>query len=129
MMKNLMKITGVLLVVLIAFSSFKYSDNRTEVIVWETKTIDLGELEKGDAVTKQFVFTNQHDETIKIVRTKASCGCTVTEHTTGEILSGEKGYVSAKYTAKQSGPFQKTIQVFTTAGEEAITLQIKGVVK
>lgn len=128
-MKNLMKITGLLLIVLTVLSSFKLNSKLNEAITWESKTIDMGEIEIGNTISKQFTFVNNHDVAIKILKTKAACGCTVTEHTTEEIAVGEKGHVSVKYTAKQAGPFNKTVQVFTSAGEEAVVLTLKGKVK
>jgi hypothetical protein len=125
-MKNLMRSSIAAICVIVLLSAFVMP---SAIVEWERTTADFGTIKKGEPVSEKFFFTNKSDQPITIIKTKTSCGCTVTEHTKSEIAPGEKGYVKAQYNAAKVGAFTKTVQVFTSADENPFTLTIKGVVE
>lgn len=94
-------------------------------IVWDSKMIDLGEVQKGKAADASFEFTNQTDQPIVIAKVKSSCGCTVTSYERKAILPGEKANVTATYDAKRAGNFRKSITVMLSDDSKHM-LSLKG---
>ena len=128
-MKNGMKNTLLILGLIIGLSAFKMSEHVEVLLKWETKAHDFGKIVKGEAASHTFYFTNEGDQPIQIVKTKSSCGCTVSKHTEGEIKVGEQGFVKAEYNASKSGVFSKSVRVYTSLDENPIVLQVKGEVE
>ena len=124
-MKNTLLILGLI----IGLSAFKMSEDVEALLKWETKAHDFGKIVKGEAVAHTFYFTNEGDQPIQIVKTKSSCGCTVSEHTKGDIKAGEQGFVKAEYNASKPGVFSKSVRVYTSLDENPIVLQVKGEVE
>jgi hypothetical protein len=128
-MKNLKKSTLLAMGVFVMFSAFTFTDLSSKLIRWESKIHDFGTIEKDQPVTQTFYFINDSESSMSIMKTKSSCGCTVSEHSQGDIPAGERGFVKAEYNAAKSGVFSKTISVYTSVGDEPILLKIKGEVK
>ncbi|MFQ3214744.1 MAG: hypothetical protein ACJAT1_001020 [Marivirga sp.] len=128
-MKNLKKSTLLAMGVFVMFSAFTFIDLSSKLIRWESKTHDFGTIEKDEPVNQTFYFVNDSESSISIIKTKTSCGCTVSEHSQGEILSGQRGFVKAEYNAAKSGVFSKTVSVYTSLGDKPILLKIKGEVR
>jgi hypothetical protein len=92
--------------------------------------VDVGRVAKGEVVEHTFEFINEGDATLRILRVKPTCGCTVTEHDK-QIEPGATGKLTAKLTtAEFRGPIAKSIRVYTndTANPE-VTLVIKADVR
>jgi hypothetical protein len=58
--------------------------------------MDLGEIRTGQALEHRFTFTNNGRSTVRIVETKASCGCLNPELDTQVLKPGEKGAMLLK---------------------------------
>jgi len=95
-------------------------------VKWNETTFNFGDIKKGVPVTHDFTFVNTTKETILITNVKPSCGCTATNYTKTPIKPGEKGFVSAKYDARNGGPFSKSITVNLNENTNPIILSIKG---
>lgn len=128
-MKNLKNSMMLGLGIFVLLSAFTLAEMKTELILWESKTHDFGLIEKGESVSQTFYFSNDSEKPIQIVKTKTSCGCTVSEYSQDEIAPGNKGFVKAVYSSTNSGVFSKTISVYTSVQEDPILLRIKGEVK
>ena len=128
-MKNSKTSLTLSLGIIVLLSAFTFANLNSELINWESKTHDFGIIEKGEPVSQTFYFTNDSNTAIQIIKTKTSCGCTVSEHSKGEIAAGQKGFIRAEYNAKNLGAFSKTISVYTSLNESPILLRIKGEVK
>ena len=77
-----------------------------------------------------FVITNNTSAPILITSARASCGCTAPDWTKTPIEPGTTGTVTAKYDPRnQSGPFDKTITIYTNSTPDRITVRIKGTVQ
>jgi|AntAceMinimDraft_17_1070374.scaffolds.fasta_scaffold00162_2 hypothetical protein len=125
----------IFIIVLAAFSCFAqqgFSQEKQEkkpIIKFDTKTYDFGvvkeELGKIEAV---FNFTNVGNDTLKLLKVKASCGCTATKYTKEPVLPGKKGFVKAIYgTKNRPGKFRKGVVVTTNdLQNQRIVLVISG---
>jgi len=102
------------------------STNTEALLVWSKVSHDFGQIQKDEVVSTEFFFQNTGTKALMILSVKASCGCTVTDYTKGEILPGGMGKVSATYNAAKIGAFNKTLRVTANTGDEAIQLWIKG---
>jgi len=105
------------------------SVNDKELIAWETKTYDFGEIPVGTPVDARFLLTNNSEDHLVISNVKTSCGCTASDYTKEPIAPGMASSITATYNAKKPGPFTKTISVFTNFSEEPTILKISGSVK
>lgn len=105
------------------------SNTDKELITWETKTYDFGEIPAGTPVDARFLLQNNSDQPLVISNVKTSCGCTASDYTKEPISPGMESSITATYNAKKPGPFTKTISVFTNFSEEATILKITGTVQ
>ena len=105
-------------------------DDNTMITV-DKMVHDFGTInEAGGPQSATFVITNNTGAPILITSARASCGCTAPDWTKTPIEPGKTGTVTAKYNPKnQSGPFEKTVTVYTNSTPDRITVRIKGVVQ
>jgi YbbR domain-containing protein len=89
-------------------------------------THDFGDIEKDKPVMHEFVFTNTSGKTVTINNVKPSCGCTVPSYPKTDLKPGEKAVITAKYDAKKTGSFSKTLTVTLTGSDQKKVLRIKG---
>ncbi|APD07688.1 hypothetical protein UJ101_02187 [Flavobacteriaceae bacterium UJ101] len=92
--------------------------------------IDYGTIENGADGQRTFVFTNTGAKPLVISRVQTSCGCTTPEYSKEPVLPGAEGKIVVKYDTKRTGPFQKSITVYSNAEEAGRkVLKIKGTIK
>ncbi len=116
------------LIAFLIFASYSIT-GQNGTITFEETTHDYGKLQESiQKATHRFIFTNTGNGNLKLVNVKASCGCTATDYSKGEIKPGEKGFVeSVYYTAGRPGVFRKSITVTTNDPDKPNTvLFIKG---
>lgn len=83
-------------------------------IAFDKTEHDFGDIMEGDVVETTFKFTNTGKSTLKILKTKASCGCTATQPEKKELAPGESSSISVKFnSAHKNGPQHKSIHVVT----------------
>lgn len=99
-------------------------------ISFETTTIDLGEVPKGDNAEYDFIFVNTGNSVLEIEEAKPSCGCTVAEYTK-TVAPGEKGTIHASIDTKRfRGPITKSITISSNDPVDSkVSLQAKATVK
>lgn len=95
-------------------------------VVWKSKLVDLGQLEKGEKVSLGFEFVNTSENPLQISSAQASCGCTNLRYPTEEILPGHSATIAADFSSSHSGVFRKSIQVQIEGSEEVYYLYFKG---
>lgn len=93
---------------------------------WDTKTLDLGEIEYRVPTTAEFTLTNTGKDPLLITYAKASCGCTNLKYDKEPIMPGKSSKLSVTYNGSGNGDFKKTITVQTNADKNRTVLQIKG---
>lgn len=91
-------------------------------------TINCGQVVYRQPVKAEFKMKNNGQEPLTITNVRTSCGCTTVEYPTNPIAAGESFTISATYDAKTMGHFQKLVGVYSNAGNDPMTLTIKGVV-
>lgn len=100
-------------------------------LTFEKEIHDFGEINETDEFAEYtFLFVNGGDQPVRISNVKATCGCTTPYWTREEILPGDSGRVTARYsTINRPGPFNKSLSVSSNASNGAVKLVIKGQVK
>jgi len=99
------------------------------VIKFDKLEHDFGKIkEEAGKVKCRFTFTNQGDDTLKIINVKPGCGCTTADWTKTGILPKKTGFVDAEYDPNQRpGAFNKGIAVTTNdPTQQMINLVVKG---
>ncbi|MFV0531810.1 MAG: DUF1573 domain-containing protein [Flavobacteriales bacterium] len=131
-----MKIKNFTLGIVLAFAGFmsvsaqEFTFNDDLVTEKGDVIIDYGTIANGADGQRTFTFTNTGDKPLIISDVQTSCGCTTPEYSKNPILPGKEGKIVVKYDTKRTGPFQKSITVFSNAPDaERKVLKIKGTVK
>lgn len=87
---------------------------------------DFGSIVYGANGKVDFSFTNNGTKDLIINDVKSSCGCAVPIYPKEPVKPGQKGTIQIEYNTKLAGPFNKTIVVYSTAGNSPIRLEIRG---
>lgn len=96
-------------------------------MVFETETIDYGNIPVNSDGTREFIFTNIGNKTLIIETVQTSCSCMVASKPSEPIPPGGKGIIKVKYDTRRVGRFIKTATVKSNAvGQETKILTIKG---
>ncbi len=95
-------------------------------IQFESDFYDFGTLKQGAECFTVFTFKNTGKAPLVISKAQASCGCTVPETPKDAIPPGKTGQIKVKYDSNRTGPFEKTITVFSNAVSQQKVLRIKG---
>lgn len=98
----------------------------TPSIEWKETSLNLGEVMQNELRELKFEFTNTGTDPVVIVEAKGSCGCTVVDYPSNEILPGESATISANFRSNKLGQFSKTVSVLTSASEEYTHLTFTG---
>lgn len=101
-------------------------------LVFQTKTIDLGEINSKESpeINVNFVFSNAGKEPLVIHKAKASCGCVTPSWSKSPIKPDGKGIIKINFNTKnQKGIFNKNIFIESNSVDDVILLKIKGYVK
>jgi hypothetical protein len=102
--------------------------NVASSIVWNSETIDVGQIPQNTPKPIVFEFKNTGKTTVIVTNVQGSCGCTATDYTKTPIAPGKSGTIKATYNAVNVGAFTKTVSVTTNAETTPKTLTIKGIV-
>lgn len=80
----------------------------------ERKSHDFGNINEGEIVKAEFIFTNTGKSPLNIRETKANCGCTVSRPDKDMLKPGENSKIKVSFNAKgRRGKQQKTITIFS----------------
>jgi hypothetical protein len=125
-----MKIRISSLLVLIHFLAAPAFGQHKPAISFAEKEFNFGTFRESDGIVKHdFQFTNQGKIPLIVNDVKASCGCTVAEWPREPVLPGKTGIIRVSFDPeKQSGSFNKTIQINSNADLPQMVIAIKGVV-
>jgi hypothetical protein len=107
-----------------------FGQQNKPVISFSEKEFNFGTFrESSGIVSHDFHFANTGKIPLIVNDVKASCGCTVPEWPREPVLPGKNGIIKVNFDPKkQSGSFNKSIQVSSNADVPLVTLFIKGVV-
>lgn len=98
-------------------------------ITFDKTTFDYGTVKNGADGHRMFTVKNMGDKPLIISNVKASCGCTTPEWTKDPIMPGKSTQIKVGYNTTITGPFVKTIEVFSNDPENSRSvINIKGTV-
>jgi|GEM_PF-193852 len=89
-------------------------------------THDFGSIVYGANGNVDFTFTNNGTRDLSINNVESSCGCAVPSWPKEPVKPGQTGTVKVKYDTKLTGPFNKTIAVYSNANNSPVRLVIRG---
>jgi hypothetical protein len=76
------------------------------------KKLDLGEIEKNQAITKKIEFTNQDSKnTLSILKVSSACNCVTYTVAKPAYKAGEKGMLELTYTPTQTGLSEEVVSI------------------
>jgi hypothetical protein len=83
-------------------------------LIFDRSTHNFGSIKQGDIVSTNFVMTNNGKSDLKIYKTKASCGCTVSEPEKSLLKPGEKTNLKITFnSAGKAGQDSKSVTIFS----------------
>lgn len=88
--------------------------------------VNMGELTYQQPRTATFELTNSGNAPLQLKSVKPSCGCTAVDWPNSPIAPGQTAKITATYDARMLGYFQKELEVFTNAGDDAVYLTLQG---
>jgi len=103
-------------------------NNNKAYFALEKKMVDFGEVKMGDTKTIQLSFTNTGNKTLVLTDVYTNCGCTTIDWPKDPFLPGKSGVVKITYNPTETGPFNKTIWIYTNAENKSEVIQIEGIV-
>jgi len=99
------------------------------IIKFDRSEYDYGLIKEEAGKAKcRFNFTNNGDDTLKLISVKPGCGCTTVDYTKTPVMPGKSGYIDAIFDpAKRPGMFTKSITVLTNdPAQKTVLLSLKG---
>ena len=116
--------------VLLSFISYgTINAQKKPVVKFEKLEHDFGKIkEEGGNVKYRFIFTNQGDDTLKLLSVKPGCGCTPVDWTKTGVMPKKSGYIDVEYNPKgRPGVFNKGVAVTTNDPTmPSLSLTVKG---
>lgn len=95
-------------------------------ISFESATVDLGTVTKGEEATRKVTFTSTGKDPLIITSVKASCGCTTVQGGQQTVAPGARGSFELKLdTARFFGVTTKTVDVESNAASGTVRLTLK----
>jgi hypothetical protein len=118
--------TAMLLATSIAFAQDDAPD--APVLSITEDAYDFGTIKESEgAVSHTFIVKNEGKQPLVITRVIPSCGCTSPDWTKEPIAPGETGEVVITFNPSgRSGPFTKTVSVYSNGKKGSYVLVIKG---
>ena len=90
------------------------------IVKFKETRFNFGTVPYGSDVSHTFVFKNISKERMCIRDVHTSCGCTTPKYSSDPVKPGRKGLVTAKYDSSRPGPFEKTLTVMVSDGEQVV---------
>lgn len=90
--------------------------------------VDCGQVLYQRPVTAEFQLRNTTARPLYIAAVDAGCGCIKVDYPTSPIRANETFKVWVTYNAEQMGHFDRFIDIYPAGDDEAVVLQLKGVV-
>lgn len=111
----------------LAFNTSIFAQKKVaDVAKFETETVELGKIKKGNPTKGTFTVTNISKEPLIIEQANPTCGCTISDYTKEPILPGKVGYINATYNAANPGHFDKHLTVKFAGIDELKSITLTG---
>ena len=130
-------LTGLCLLAGWSFAQNKKTDNNKQNNQQETnkayfslekKTIDFGIIKMGTIKNIELSFTNTGNKTLVLTDVYTNCGCTTVDWPKDPFLPGKSGTIKITYNPTETGPFSKTVWIYTNAENKSEEVKIEGIV-
>ena len=109
-------------------STVKQQDNNKAYFSLEKKSLNFGEIKMGSTKTIELSFTNTGKKTLVLTDVYTNCGCTTVDWPKDPFAPGKSGILKITYNPTETGPFNKTVYVYTNAQNNSETIQIEGII-
>ena len=106
----------------------KSQDNNKAYFSLEGKLVNFGEIKMGTTKTIQLAFTNTGQKTLVLTDVYTNCGCTTIDWPKDPFLPGKSGIIKITYNPTETGPFNKSVWIYTNAENNSEIVQIEGIV-
>lgn len=130
-MNNLAYLSVVVLFAIISSCTNPNSEQRNAVFITSADTIDFGTIVYPDSIEKEITISNIGNDTLKLSKFIASCGCTIPKISDTAILSNSstKLRVMFKPNENDSGKFSKSIVIRTNCEDPFKIIRLIGKVE
>ena len=133
MKKRLFAIVGILLLFSVNVlaqnkPTAKQQDNNKAYFSLEKKSLSFGEIKMGSTKTLEVSFTNTGKKTLVLTDVYTNCGCTTVDWPKDPFAPGKSGTLKITYNPTETGPFNKTVYIYTNAQNSSETIQIDGMI-
>lgn len=98
----------------------------SNVVKFESETVNFGKLKQGVPATGTFTFTNVGKTPLIIEQANPTCGCTMSDYTKEPIAPGKSGYIKATYNSAAMGHFDKHLTVKFAGFDEIKSITLTG---
>jgi uncharacterized membrane protein len=96
------------------------------VIDFGSTTVELGQVTRGESVTKKITFTNTGGSPLTLKNIKAGCGCTTVQGWQQTVAPGQQGSFEIKLDSTNfAGLVTKTVDVDSDASNSSVKLFLK----
>ena len=109
-------------------SESNQQDNNKAFFSLEEKSLDFGEIKMGSTKSLELSFKNTGNKTLVLTDVYTNCGCTTVDWPKDPFAPGKSGTLKITYNPTETGPFSKTIYVYTNAKNSSETIQIEGII-
>lgn len=106
----------------------KQQGNNKAYFSLEKKSLNFGEIKMGSTKTIELSFTNTGKNTLVLTDVYTNCGCTTVDWPKDPFAPGKSGILKITYNPTETGPFYKTVYVYTNAQNNSETVQIEGII-
>jgi len=106
----------------------KTQDNNKAYFSLEKNLINFGEIKMGSTKTIQLSFTNTGRKTLVLTDVHTNCGCTTIDWPKDPFQPGKSGIIKITYNPTETGPFNKSVWIYTNAQNNSEIIQVEGIV-
>ena len=98
------------------------------IFTLEKQSLNFEEIKMGSTKTLELSFTNTGKKTLVLTDVYTNCGCTTVDWPKDPFSPGKSGKLKITYNPTETGPFNKTVYVYTNAQNSSETIQIEGII-
>lgn len=128
-MKKPANILAVFLLVLAGIACNRSGETAVKAdaeISFDTTKHDFGAIAFNSEAEFEFIFENTGSVPLLLTHVKSTCGCTIPEWSNEPVKSGKRGTILVTYDTHRVGAFNKSIYVYSNAGNGVQRLSITG---
>ena len=86
------------------------------------ENVSLGEVRKGERIDTTVTLHNLSPDSIRVLKIRSSCSCTVAEIDKSPIASGDTREIKVTYTADKIGPARRNILIYLSSQQRPMQL-------